>query len=87
MLHSHDQFSHLTQNLTPLRPENVLKCCILGNVGAVGGSGERMGWENRRREGEHRLGYVFGMATTVFHPLTHLVHVSIHFRDNSYYTK
>ncbi len=39
-----------------------------------------MGWKNCGREGQHMWGYVFGMATTVFHPHTHLVHLSIHFR-------
>lgn len=35
-----DQLSHLTQEHAPLClfPESILKCCILGNVGEVGGS-------------------------------------------------
>lgn len=38
---------------------------------------------NWGREGQHRWGYVFGVATTTFHP-PYLVHVSIHFKNRHF---
>lgn len=78
MLHSHDEFSHLTQSshLYVYFLRIFLRDAYWEMLARLG--------EVEREDGMEKLwergGYVFGMATTVFHPHTHLVHLSIHFR-------